>query len=139
MISSPTEITAASAPPVARIVIEATEGTLEYIEVERGDDGAGIDIWRYAHEDDVAATCSLLALTDDQGAEMARAVLAIADPGSVTLSAAQAARLAQLAGMVESVQPCKAFYENDEVVLELRGIAAELRRMSGRGRLAVVR
>lgn len=135
---SPKEIREASSPPVIRIVQEATDHLLEYIEVERGDDGSGVDICRYLHEDGQPPAAAAISLIDEQAVELARGVLAIADPGAVVLTETQAKRLAQLATLLDITTPCRAFYENDEIVRDLRGIAGELRRMSGRVRLVVV-
>lgn len=132
MIASPADIRTASTPEPVRIVINTDPDELETVEIDRGIDG-GVDIcWQ------TPFSTRLIALCDAHAAATARAVLGIAEPGAVVLSASQADRLAQLAGLLDITTPCRAFYENDEIVRDLRGIAGELRRMSGRVRLVVV-
>lgn len=122
----------AACEPV-RIVVNADPDERETVEVDRGIDG-GVDIcWQ------TPFSTRLIALCDAHAAETARAVLSLAEPGSVVLTATQAKRLAVLGDLLWEIQPTSSFGEEGDVLLEIRGIGSELRLMTGRKRMALVR
>lgn len=116
-----------------RIVVNADPDEREIVEVDRGIDG-GVDIcWQ------TPFSTRLIALCDAHAAATARAVLSLAEPGSVVLTAAQAKRLALLGDLLWEIQPTRSFGEEGDVLLEIRGIGSELRLMTGRKLMALVR
>lgn len=131
MIIDANALEAASEP--VRIVVNADPDEREIVEVDRGIDG-GVDIcWQ------TPFSTRLIALCDAHAAETARAVLSLAEPGSVTLTGSQARRVAQLAEVLDGIRFSVSYREDIDEEISLRSIAGELRRMIGHTRLALVR